>query len=146
MNSIISKKYILPRFLVSTFIKTGNIACFDMVMMFMAPIMMLVSSALAIVLIIFRISGVELFDFFSYLYASGLLFFLLFYFMSVLMNVFVVKYNHKNPRDILSGILLFSIFLLSWIPINIVCLIKKTDSWEQIKHDRCDVDLDKLLN
>ena len=62
------------------------------------------------------------------------------------MNIFVVKYNHKKPRDIISGIFFFSLFLLSWIPINIVCLIKKTDNWEQIKHDRNDVDLDKLLN
>lgn len=132
--------------LVKTFVKTGNIACFDMLMMFMAPIMMLVSAALSMVLVIFHLAGVELFDFFSYLYASGLLFFILFYFMSVLLNIFVVKYNHKKPKDILSGIFFFSFFLLSWIPINIVCLIKKTDHWEYIKHDRSDVDLDKLLN
>lgn len=132
--------------LLSSFIKNGNIACFDMVMMFLAPIMMLVSSFLSVVLIVFHLAGVELFDFFSYLYASGLLYFVIFYLLSVLMNVFVVKYNHKNPKDIISGIFLFSLFLLSWIPINIVCLIKKTDNWEQIKHDRSDVELDKLLN
>ena len=132
--------------LLSTFVKTGNIACFDMVMMFLAPIMMLVSSALSIVLILFHIAGVELFDFFSYLYASGIIFFVLFYFLSILMNVFVVKYNHKRPKDVLSGIFLFCLFLLSWIPINIVCLFKKTESWEYIKHDRSNVDLDKLLN
>lgn len=132
--------------LLSTFIKTGNIACFDMCMMYLAPIMMLVTTSLSIVLILFHIVGVELFDFFSYLYASGIIFFLLFYLLSVIMNIFVVKYNHKKPKDVLSGILLFSLFLLSWIPINVICLFKKTDSWEQIKHDRNDVDLDKLLN
>lgn len=132
--------------LISTFVKTGNIACFDMLMMYMAPLMMLVSSALSIVLILFHIAGVELFDFFSYLYASGIIFFIIFYFLSVLMNIFVVTYNHKKPKDVLSGIFLFTVFLLSWIPINVVCLFKKTDSWEQIKHGQSDVDLDKLLN
>ncbi len=132
--------------LLSTFIQTGNIACFDMVMMFLAPIMMLVSAALSVALVIFHFAGVELFDFFSYLYASGVIFFLVFYILSVVMNVFVVKYNHKKPRDIVTGILFFAIFLLSWIPINVVCLFKRTNNWEQINHHRSDVDLDKLLN
>ena len=129
-----------------TFKETGNIACFDMVMMFLAPIMMLVSAALSVALVIFHFAGVELFDFFSYLYASGVIFFLVFYILSVVMNVFVVKYNHKKPRDIVTGILFFAIFLLSWIPINVVCLFKRTNNWEQINHHRSDVDLDKLLN
>ena len=132
--------------LIKTFIKTGNIACFDMLMMYMAPLMMLVGSALSVVLVLFHIAGVELFDFFSYLYASGIIFFVIFYFLSVLMNVFVVTYNHKKPKDILSGIFLFTLFLLSWIPINVVCLFKRTNSWEYIQHGQSDVDLDKLLN
>lgn len=132
--------------LLSTFIKTGNIACFDMVMMYLAPIMMLIGSALSLVLVIFHFAGVELFDFFSYLYASGIFFFAVFYVLNILMNIFVVKYNHKKPKDIISGIFLFTVFLLSWIPINVVCLFKKTENWEQIKHERTDVDLDNLVH
>lgn len=132
--------------LISAFVKNGNIACFDMLMMYLAPIMMLVTTALSLALMIFHIVGVELFDFFSYLYASGIIFFLLFYFLSVFMNIFVMKYNHKSIKSALSGIIFFAVFLLSWIPINVVCLFKKTENWEYIKHDRSDVDLDKLLN
>ncbi len=131
--------------LLKTFFKTGRIACFDMFMMYLAPIMVILGFLLAIVLVIFSVCGVELFDFFSYLYASGALFFIVFYFINVAMNVFVVKYNKKNPKNIISGIIFFSLFIATWIPINIICLFKKTDNWEQIKHDR-DVDLDKLLN
>ena len=61
-------------------------------------------------------------------------------------NIFVVKYNRKSAKNILSGILFFSLFIATWIPINIICMFKKTENWEQIKHDRSDVDLDKLVN
>ena len=131
--------------LLKTFIKTGRIACFDMFMMYLAPLMVILGFLLSVVLVIFSVCGVELFDLFSYLYASGFLFFIVFYLISVAMNIFVVKYNHKNPKNILSGIIFFSLFLATWIPINIICLFKKTDNWEQIKHDR-DVDLDNLVN
>ncbi len=130
--------------LLKTFFKTGRIACFDMFMMYLAPFMVILGFFLAIVLAIFSICGVELFDFFSYLFASGLLFFFAFYIINVAMNVFVVKYNHKNPKNVISGIIFFSLFIATWIPINIICLFKKTEKWEQIEHDR-DVDLDKLL-
>ncbi len=132
--------------LFKTFLKKGNIASFDMVMMYSAPLMVVLGFLLAIVLFLFHIFGVELFDFFSYLYASGLLFFVIFYIANVALNIFVVKYNHKSVRNILGGVLLFTLFIATWIPINIICLFKKTETWEPIKHDRNDVDLDKLVN
>ena len=132
--------------LLKNFLKTGNIACFDMFMMYVAPIVTVLGLLLTIVLIIFNVVGVELFDFFSYLYASGLLFFVVFYILNVAMNIFVVKYNRKSAKNIITGILFFSLFIATWIPINIISLFKKTESWEQIKHDRSDVDLDSLVN
>ncbi len=132
--------------LLKTFFKTGNIACFDMVMMYAAPLMVVLGFVLSVVLIAFHLLGVELFDFFSYLYASGILFFIVFYLLNVAMNIFVVKYNKKSPKNIFSGIIFFALFLATWIPINIICLFKKTNNWEQIKHDRSDVDLDQLVN
>lgn len=132
--------------LLKNFLKTGNIACFDMFMMYAAPIVVVLGFFLSMALVLFNLLNVELFDFFSYLYASGIIFFLLFYIANVALNIFVVKYNHKSARNIFSGIIFFSLFIATWIPINIICLFKKTDSWEQIHHDRSDVDLDKLVN
>ena len=132
--------------LLKTFFKTGNIACFDMVMMYAAPLMVVLGFVLSVVLIAFHLLGVELFDFFSYLYASGILFFIVFYLLNVAMNIFVVKYNKKSTKNIFSGNIFFALFLATWIPINIICLFKKTNNWEQIKHDRNDVDLDQLVN
>ena len=115
-------------------------------MMYLSPIVMVLGFFLSIVLFIFHVTGVELFDFFSYLYAMGLVFFIFFYFANVALNIFVIKYNKKSVKTLLSGIILFSLFLATWIPINIICIFKKTNSWEEIKHDRSDVDLDSLIS
>ncbi len=132
--------------LFKTFLKKGNIASFDMLMMYTAPLMVVLGFLLSVILFLFHIFDVELFDFFSYLYASGILFFIVFYIANVAMNIFVVKYNHKSVKNILSGVLFFSLFIATWIPINIICLFKKTETWEPIKHDRSDIDLDHLVN
>lgn len=134
------------RKLLKEFIKTGRIACFDMFMMYIAPIMVVLGAFLSILLIVFNLLDVELFDFFSYLFASGLIFFFVFYFYSVLINIFVVKYNHKNAKSVIAGIIFFTLFIATWIPINFICIFKRTHSWEEIKHDRTDVDLDQLVN
>ena len=145
-SGCISCLQIYGKDLLKTFFKTGNISCFDMVMVYLCPIVMVLGFFLSIVLIVFHITGVELFDFFSYLYAMGILFFVLSYLATVAMNIFVVKYNKKSIKNVFSGIILFALFLATWIPINIICIFKKTEKWEEIKHDRSDVDLDELIN
>ena len=107
-----------------------------MLLSFMAPYIQVLATLLTIVLILFKIFDVKLYDVFSYMYAYGLLFFLLTYIGNVIINLFVVKYNKKSVKEIMSGILLFSLFMLTWIPINFICLFKKDLAWEPIKHKR----------
>ena len=125
--------------------KNGNMTSLDMLMMFMAPIVQVISLILFLVLIEFRFLGIELFDLFSYLFASGILFFVVTYMIGVLTNVFVFKINHQKITDVLSSIFLFALFIFTWIPINIVCLVKKDVTWKPITHTR-NVDVDALLN
>jgi cellulose synthase/poly-beta-1,6-N-acetylglucosamine synthase-like glycosyltransferase len=42
----------------------------------------------------------------------------------------------KLRRGIWKGILTFWFFIMSWIPINIICLFVRPTSWEQIRHER----------
>lgn len=56
------------------------------------------------------------------------------YLTSVLIAIIVVVVNKKKVN--VQGILLFPIFILTWIPINILVLFKKECKWEQISHDR----------
>lgn len=42
----------------------------------------------------------------------------------------------KDPRKLWKGILLFPLFILSWLPINFICIFKQNIGWEEIKHER----------
>ena len=125
--------------------KNGNMTSLDMLMMFMAPIVQVISLILFLVLIEFRFLGIELFDLFSYLFASGILFFVVTYLIGVATNVFVFAINRQKISEVLSSVFLFALFIFTWIPINIVCLVKKDVTWKPITHTR-NVDVDALLN
>lgn len=125
--------------------KNGNMTSLDMLMMFMAPIVQVISLILFLVLIEFRFLGIELFDLFSYLFASGILFFIVTYLIGVATNVFVFAINRQKISEVLSSVFLFALFIFTWIPINIVCLVKKDVTWKPITHTR-NVDVDALLN
>ena len=119
--------------LIKHFLKTGNLSAFDMAMNFMAPVICLLEF---FVLIFFRIFNIQLYDIFSRMYSQGLLFLLLTYFSGIFISIFVIKYNRKKAKNVVSAIVLFALFILTWIPINVVCLFKKDMVWEEIKHKR----------
>ena len=58
------------------------------------------------------------------------------YFASILVSLFVVLVEKKRVKKTFKGILTLSIFMLTWIPINIICLIKRDYVWEPIEHHR----------
>lgn len=124
-------------------IKKRDLPCFDMSLFFMAPIVQVVGVILMILLILYNLWGIELNDVFSFVMAYKEVFFVLSYLVSVLIALFVVKYQKKQARNSFFGILFFPFFLLTWIPINIICLFKKDVTWEPIKHSR-NVSIDKI--
>jgi cellulose synthase/poly-beta-1,6-N-acetylglucosamine synthase-like glycosyltransferase len=129
--------------LFTTYRKTGYIACLDMLLSFMAPFIQILATILTVVLFVFKILNIQLYDVFSYMYAYGIIFFAASYIANIILNIFIVKYNKKSVKEILSGILLFTIFMLTWIPINFICIFKKDLTWEPIKHSR-NVDIDEI--
>ena len=62
-----------------------------------------------------------------------------------LVNIFALIYKKKKILPIIKGLLLFFVFILSWIPINMICLVKKYTKWEEIKHNR-NVNIKDVLN
>lgn len=122
--------------LLLSFFKNKNIASLDMFLNFLAPFFQILGLIIMILLWSFKIKGIYLSDSFAYMMAYDILFFLITYFISSLIFAFIVKYNHKKIKDVLTGILLFGLFMFSWIPINIICLFKKCQTWEQVEHVR----------
>lgn len=65
---------------------------------------------------------------------QGILMAFLAYSAVCLFASFIVKYNGKNPNHWKLGILTFPIFLITWIPIQFICLLKRVEKWEPIEH------------
>lgn len=117
------------------YLKTGNIASLDMSLTYIAPIIQILNFINLIMLVIFSILGIKLYDIFSFFYATRWVYFVIAYLLGILVEIFVLLYKHKSPTKVFSGILLFVVFIFTWIPINIMCLIKKHTTWEEIKHN-----------
>ena len=124
-----------PRLFVD-FIKTGSLSSLDMSLVYLGPLMQVLSAVNLIILITFKILGIQLYDIFSYAFATGAIYFLLAYLLGIIIEIFVIIYKKKSVTNIFSGVILFLVFIITWIPINVICFIKKYKKWEEIKHDR----------
>ncbi len=56
--------------------------------------------------------------------------------LGIIFRTYLIKHYGNSIIENIGGILIFDLFLLSWLPINIACLFKKNCSWDQIKHSR----------
>lgn len=126
-------------------IKRRNLACFDMSLFFLAPVCQVLGMILMAILLVYNWVGIQLNDLFSFMFAYRYVFFALSYLLSIAIAIFVVKYNKKEVKNSLTGIMTFPIFLITWIPINIVCLFTKKVKWEPINHTR-DISIDNLTS
>ena len=122
--------------LLSHFFKTGSQPSFDMFMNFVAPVVQVICLVEFVALIFFRIFNIRLYDIFSSLFSSEAIFMILTYVSGVVVSIFILKYNKRKAKNLLSAIALFAVFILTWIPINVVCLFTKDMKWEEIKHNR----------
>ena len=71
--------------------------------------------------------------------------FLIFYIIGVILNILILKIYDRTFKDNILGVLTFTVFILSWIPINIACLFKKDVKWKEIKHDKKLKDIDNKI-
>jgi len=118
------------------FIKNKNISSLDISLVYLAPIIQVMGFLNTLLLLLFKYLEIELSDIFSYFYASGIIYFLITYIIGIILEVFIIKYKNIPLKKLYSGIILFSLFIFTWIPINISCMIKKHTKWEEIKHER----------
>lgn len=137
------KRYSIP--LLKRYVRTKELASFDMALVYLGPLMQVLNFINILMLLIFKKVGITLHDLFSYLFASGLSFFLITSMIGISIEVFMLLLKNKKVLPLLMGILLFPLFILSWIPINISCILKKHTKWEEIKHDR-NVDIKDVLS
>ena len=70
---------------------------------------------------------------------------ILFYVSEAIFSWFILKYYHKKTNKLISAILFFPIYHLSWIPIYWYSLINSHNKWDEIKHTS-DVKIEEIIN
>ena len=66
------------------------------------------------------------------------------YIISIGLSILVIKMNNKKVRNYIKGIVMLPIFVLTWLPINILALLNQKAEWEKIEHTR-NIKIDKML-
>ena len=130
--------------LLKSFFKTAIPQQFDMALFFLAPIVQVVSTLIIIFLILYNLFDNEVSGFMKFLYNNKMLSLVIGYSVTALISLFVVIFEKKNVKDTIKGILTLAVFMLTWVPINIVCMFKKNYSWTPIEHHRV-VDIDSIV-
>lgn len=105
----------------------GSVLCLDSLFFFILPVIQLLGLPAMAGCLTLRPDGIFLRVF------LGLALSILTAFLGALL---AVAANGKPARPMLRGMAWYWAFLLSWLPINLLCLVKKTTRWEAIPHTR----------
>ena len=130
--------------LLSTFLGKKIPQCFDMAIFFFAPIFQMISFGIIIFTMFFRAFGYNYYSVINILYENKMISILLGYIVSIILSLIVVFVDKKKIKNVFKGIFTLSFFMLTWIPINIVCISKKEFIWEPIIHNR-NVDINSVV-
>ncbi len=110
--------------------KTNQIFKLDLFLIFFSPLLQVLTCTVGVIHIAYVILRYGFFSFFYF----GIVFLLLTYLLMILFTIFVLENNQKNFHEMKYAILLFPLFLSTWIPIQFICLFKKINKWEPIVH------------
>lgn len=126
--------------LIESFVKNRNMLSLDMLLNFMSPLMQVFGTVIMIIMLALKIAvkmELETLTALSLVQITGMHLGAITYIANILLNVFLVKYNKRKITSMLSGIFLYTFFIVTWIPINFVSIFSKDSKWEQITHTRC---------
>lgn len=122
-------------------IKERNFECFDVGLFYLSVISHVVFNLLPIFLLINIIIHFDSLTFDNMLYK--IIFIVISYLFGIVVRIILLKRYNKSFKDNIGGVLLFDLFVFSWLPINFICLFIKSCNWDSIKHNRS-VDIENV--
>lgn len=134
--------------LVKSFVKNKNMLSLDMFLNFMAPLVQVIGTVvMGNMLLLNILMQVELgtFIILGFVEITGIHICIITYLINIGINIFLVKYNERKVFDVIYGIILYSFFILTWIPINFISVFSKEKKWEQIVHTRS-IGIEEIIN
>ncbi len=115
----------------------GNLRSFDSLMFFLVPVIQVLGLLAVAGSGVFELSGIR-----YGLFPRVDLFYQLFFavnvsFMTTFAGAFLaVVANGKAVWPMLRGMVWYWVFIMSWMPLNLLCLVKRSTTWEAIPHTR----------
>ena len=132
--------------LVKTAIKEKIPQAIDMALFFAAPFIQILTLVLFVVFILTSLLDIQVVSGITkLLFSYNVLSIILAYIITVLLSTFVVLVENKKIKKTFKGILTFSIFMFTWIPIHLICLVTKETKWEPTEHSRI-IDIDSIID
>lgn len=130
--------------LMKTGIKQKIPQCIDMSLFFMAPVIQILSAIVVGLFALVALMRIKVSGAFMMIFENAGIFAIVGYLVCVALALLVLKLQNKSIRKSLKGVFTLSLFMLSWIPINMVSLYKKDHAWEPIEHI-ADITIEELI-
>ena len=125
--------------LIKGFIKNHNIASIDMYLNNLAAFVQALSAVIVIATFVEKILTTKV-----TFTVIGVMAMVVSYLGTLIVTMFVTLYNKKSVVSMLPGLILFTFFLFTWIPINVVSLFKRNIKWQHIGHDK-NINIDDII-
>jgi len=122
--------------LLKNFFKTGNLSSLDLSLIYISPAIQVLSFINFIIILCVKIIEGNLNSLNNKFLITTIITTIISYIAIIIIELFTIYMKGKKPRKLLSGIIFFPLFIATWIPINIMCFIKKETKWKVINHDR----------
>ena len=114
-----------------------NKSCLDLLMLYFAPIVHIFTILILMLsLVINIINGDYSVIISKQSIINSIIFSVAIYLAQIIICVYTVLVGKKNLKKYISGILLFPVFMITWLPINIVILFQKNIKWQHIPHSK----------
>ena len=121
-----------------------NKSCLDLLMLYFAP---MVHVFTILILLLSLIINLTTGDYTSVISKQSIINSIIgssiIYLAQVIICISVVILNKKKLKKYISGILLFPVFMITWLPINIIILFQKNVKWQHIPHSK-DITIDEI--
>ena len=131
------KKY--HRELIKAFHKYHNLPAVDMYLNNLAAIVQVISMIVLLATFIEKVITTRV-----VFTVAGIIGFLVSYVGTVIVSLFVTIYNKKSITAMIPGLILFTLFMLTWLPINVVSIFKKNIAWKHIGHTK-NINIDDII-
>ena len=120
--------------LIKKFFNNFSLSNIDLLFLFLSPFIQLISFIIIMINCVLDLFPWEI-DNLKFFLNANIPSLLLSYVLFLIVSIFVVFYNKHKLSETFSGIILFMLFILTWLPINLVCLFKRKLTWKPIKHN-----------